>query len=167
MQTNISDKIIFTPEQTPHQDVPAVILVKMPCYKGPTLWHAEDGTPIVPIVPFTVRWHARNGRSCSRTQYPLSIAYAITIHKSQGMTLNKVIVEPGGKDDSKGQLFVALSRVRAIEDLALRSSIDVKRVNGSGTPVGRDYLKEDNIRRAQMGFRDPDNAEDFEQYFRS
>jgi hypothetical protein len=33
-----------------------------------------------------------------------------------------------------------------------------------GTAVGRDYLQEDNIRRAQIGFRDPDNAEDFERY---
>ena len=50
----MSDKISFTPEQIPHRDVPAVIMVKMPCYKGPTLRYAEDGTPIVPLVPFTV-----------------------------------------------------------------------------------------------------------------
>jgi len=165
IETNMSDKIIFTPEQTPHRDVPAVIMVKMPCYKGPTLWYAEDGTPIVPLVPFTVRWHQKNGIPCSRTQYPLRIAYAVTIHKSQGMTLNKAIVEPGDRDDSRGQLFVALSRVRRVEDLALRSLIDVERVN-KGAPSGRDYLQEDNIRRAHMGFTDPDDAEEFEVWFR-
>ena len=134
----MSDKISFTPEQIPHRDVPAVIMVKMPCYKGPTLWYAEDGAPIVPLVPFTVRWHPKNGIPRSRTQYPLRIPYAATIHKSQGMTLNKAIVEPGDRDDSRGQLFVGLSRVRRIEDLALRSLIDVERVN-KGTPSGRDY----------------------------
>ena len=55
------------------------------------------------------------------------------------MTLNKTIVEPGDRDDSRGQLFVALSRVRRVEDLALRSPIDVERVN-KGAPSGRDYL---------------------------
>ena len=60
------------------------------------------------------------------------------------MTLNKAIVEPGDRDDSRGQLFVALSRVRRVEDLALRSLIDVERVN-KGAPSGWDYLQEDNI----------------------
>ena len=60
------------------------------------------------------------------------------------MTLNKTIVEPGDRYNSQGQLFVALSTVRRIEDLALRSLIDVERVN-KGAPSGRDYLQEDNI----------------------
>ena len=41
----------------------------------------------------------------------------------------------------------------------------LERVN-KGAPSGRDYLQEDNIRRAQMGFTDPDDAEEFEVWFR-
>ena len=55
--------------------------------------------------------------------------------------------------------------MRRVEDLALRSLIDVKRVN-KGTSGGRDYLQEDNIRRVHMGFTDPDDAEEFEVWFR-
>ena len=93
----------------------------------------------------------------------MRIAYAVTIHKSQGMTLNKTIVEPGDRYNSQGQLFVALSRVRRVEDLTLRSLIDMERMKG--TPAGQDYLQEDNIRRAYMGFTDPDDIEEFEVSF--
>jgi len=40
----------------------------------------------------------------------------------------------------------------------------MERLSGMG---GRDYLQEENIGRAQMRFRDPDNAEDFERRFRT
>lgn len=52
------------------------------------------------------------GEVC-RIQVPLRIAYAITIHKSQGMTLENVAIDPSGIF-AEGQGYVAVSRVSLI-----------------------------------------------------
>jgi ATP-dependent exoDNAse (exonuclease V) alpha subunit len=61
------------------------------------------------------------GRRHSRRQFPLRLACAVSIHKSQGMALAKAIVELGDKDFVRGLSFVAISRVRRITDLAFLS----------------------------------------------
>lgn len=55
-------------------------------------------------------------------QYPLKLAYAITIHKSQGQTYNSVNINPYAWDC--GQLYVALSRVKDIKNLYLTNEIN-------------------------------------------
>lgn len=59
----------------------------------------------------------------SFTQYPMKLAWALTIHKAQGMTLEKVIVDTGTGAFCHGQLYVALSRVRKFENLILKTPI--------------------------------------------
>ena len=56
----------------------------------------------------------------SREQYPLRLAYGITIHKSQGMTLDKLIVDCNRIFEC-GQVYVALSRIKSLEGLYLKS----------------------------------------------
>ena len=54
------------------------------------------------------------------TQIPLRLAWGITIHKSQGLTFDKVIVD-AGRSFADGQIYVALSRCRSLENMHLIS----------------------------------------------
>ncbi len=62
-------------------------------------------------------------------QYPLRLAWAITIHKSQGQTFENVVIDTGDGVFAHGQLYVALSRCTGLEGIRLRRPLvhaDVK-----------------------------------------
>jgi len=56
-------------------------------------------------------------------QYPIKLAWAITIHKSQGQTFDDVVIDIGGGAFAHGQTYVALSRCRALEGIHLKRPI--------------------------------------------
>jgi len=56
-------------------------------------------------------------------QYPLKLAWAITIHKSQGKTFDKIIVDMGSGAFECGQSYVALSRCRTMEGVILKKPL--------------------------------------------
>jgi len=55
-------------------------------------------------------------------QYPIRLAWAVTIHKSQGLTFDKAVID-AGSSFAAGQVYVALSRLTQLEGLVLRSQI--------------------------------------------
>ena len=56
-----------------------------------------------------------------RMQIPLKLAWSITIHKSQGLTLDKVVVDLGKNESMDGLTYVALSRVKKLNDMVIES----------------------------------------------
>ena len=59
------------------------------------------------------------------TQYPIKLAWAVTIHKSQGQTFEKVIIDLDRGSFAPGQTYVALSRVTSLEGLFLTRPINI------------------------------------------
>lgn len=108
------------------------------CYDDSVVVKADSGKEIH-VTPY--KWHIYSYRAAGNklekkengtfSQIPLKPAYAITIHKSQGKTFDKAIISP--ESFAPGQLYVALSRVRAAEGLYLTK------------PISYEYVKADPI----------------------
>ena len=71
----------------------------------------------------------------SFTQYPLKAAWAITIHKSQGLTFEKAIIDANASF-AHGQVYVALSRCKTLEGLVLSSRISPQSIKSDGSVLG-------------------------------
>ena len=69
----------------------------------------------------------------SFTQFPIALGWAITIHKSQGMTLDSVRIDLGRGAFCSGQTYVALSRCRTLEGISLDRPISMKDVRADET----------------------------------
>jgi ATP-dependent DNA helicase PIF1 len=62
------------------------------------------------------------------TQYPVILAWAVTIHKSQGKTFDKVIIDIGRGTFTHGQMYVALSRCTTLEGIVLKKPVLKKHI---------------------------------------
>lgn len=77
---------------------------------------------------FLEKEHIQTEPIGSFTQYPMMLAWALTIHKSQGKTFKKVVFDIGSGTFSPGQVYVALSRCTSLEGLVLKKPIEKKHI---------------------------------------
>lgn len=94
------------------------------------LWTGRDAV-VTPVMWEITRPAVAGGRLVHEqvgtfTQLPFKLAWAITIHKSQGQTLDRLVVDLAGGTFSYGQLYVALSRATSLSGLVLRRDVQAR-----------------------------------------
>ena len=93
-------------------DLPISVIVDFDEYNGPTF--IPDHPKCIPVSPIIFEWQS-DAHKLSREQLPLQVSYAITIHKSQGQTFQKAVIDIGKHEFAAGSTFVAISRLPSLQ----------------------------------------------------
>ena len=107
--------IIYKEGEAPG-NLPMFVVVEFDDYKKESCLH--DVEHCVAVKPKLATWYVGRKRY-SRKQLPLRLAWAITVHKSQGQTIRKLVLDIE-KSHAAGLEFVGVSRVKRLSDLVIQ-----------------------------------------------
>ena len=116
--------------------------------QGKVLRFSEQGLPVVKFngipIPITVgphTWQSESVPQIGISQVPLMLSWALTIHKSQGATLDTAEIDVGSDVFEAGQTYVALSRVKSLEGLYLKDFKFQKVITNKKVKEFYNYIK--------------------------
>jgi ATP-dependent exoDNAse (exonuclease V) alpha subunit len=124
--------IIWDIGQDPFSMPLSVLLVKFNRYIRPVFPNYNPG--ILPIFPITTQFEFKS-MVCSRTQFPLRLAYAITVHKSQGLILSRAILNLNQREYSVGLSYVVISHVKSLDRLIFKYPFDFNRFSSLDSAI--------------------------------
>jgi hypothetical protein len=106
--------------------------------------HVSNGIEhaVVPIYRSN-RDFWKDGANRHRNQFPVRVAYAITIHKAQGMTATKAVLNFNIGRKDLCLFYVAASRVRRLCDVIFEEAVDFDRISSGETAMRRSGQTDD------------------------
>ncbi|CAB1106239.1 unnamed protein product [Ectocarpus sp. CCAP 1310/34] len=128
-------------DDAPPPKLPLYVVVKFEGYSGGEWSSQERYRRCVPISPVDTTW--QDGGTQVRTQLPLRLCWAITMHKSQGQTLAKAVIDLGPKEACTGLTFVCLSRAKRLVDLMVEPMSFDRIGNLGNSPTMKARLQEE------------------------
>ncbi|KAF5711868.1 ATP-dependent DNA helicase PIF1 [Fusarium mundagurra] len=122
----------------PRRRAPEVIAVRFEGYTGPPYFDDPTDHEMAKIIPIfrSNREYVVSNNLCSRKQFPLTISYAITVHKSQGTTLDKAVADISGNDFTAGLSYVAVSPVKTLAGIMFETAFDLSDISARTDPQG-------------------------------
>ncbi|XP_028515391.1 ATP-dependent DNA helicase PIF1-like [Exaiptasia diaphana] len=135
---------VFKIDSNPNTQNPSIIYVKFDDNKaGENKINNSNNQyakqhKVVPLEPILVKIKVRPNKPSSpeiqRVQFPLTLAWACTVHKTQGLTLDRVVISfdlNRQKNFNYGQIYVALSRAKTLQGIHILGKIEHKHVKAN------------------------------------
>ena len=111
-------------------DPPLAVMVGFDDYDGPGFLDENreelrdsNDRKVIPILRVNQEFML-GSTQCSRAQFPLTISYAVTVHKAQGITLKRVVTKISAREFASGPSYVACSRVASLKGLMSEEPFD-------------------------------------------
>ena len=98
------------------KDLLQVLLVAVNWYNGPALFTSSNSKKVVPIFSTFCKWEGFKGTYLC-CQFPIVLAFILTIHKSQGLMLDQVVLDISRKEYTAGLTYIGVLWVKKLSGL--------------------------------------------------
>ena len=129
------------------KDQPQSLLIAVDGYNGPALFTRQDSKKVVPIFSVLREWEGIRG-SCLQRQFLITLAFALTVYKSQGLILNQVVLDVKKKDKTARLTYIVILQVKKLLGLMFKCGFNIERFQLS-TSKTKEARQEDFIQRQQ------------------